>query len=232
MAAQQARTPSSTGPSGALLVVDDDAVITATISSALRHAGFTVHEATHPAHALEICAERRPDLAILDNNLPAISGPQLAQALLDRHAVHSIFLSAYDNSDLVQEAVAAGAISYLLKPIDPLDLVPAVHAALSRVSEIRAMRAREMQLKESLAAARDINTAIGVLMERLHLPQETAFGRLRDYSRAQRKRVVDVARALLDPINAANQIATQITSGVASSRMGARSAPDADSSAE
>lgn len=197
-------------PCKSLLVVDDDAVITATLAATLRHVGFTVFEATHPEHALDICAEHQPDLAIVDNSLPAISGPQLAQILLERHAIHSIFLSAHDRADLVQEAIAAGAISYLLKPMDPLEVVPAVHAALSRVKEIRALRLREIELKESLTAARDINTAVGILMERTTLQQEAAFGRLRSYSRAQRKRVVDVARALIDSVGAANHLSAQI----------------------
>mgnify|MGYP001098873887 CR=1 FL=1 len=203
-------------PAHALLVVDDDALITATISSTLRHAGFDVFEASDAERALEICSSRKLDLAILDNQLPAVSGPQLAQVLREQHALHSIFLSAYDNAELVQQAVDAGAISYLLKPIDPLELIPAVRAALSRASELRALAEREGQLKDSLTASRDINAAVGVLMERLKLKQEHAFACLRSYARAQQRRVVDVARDLLHPINQAHHVASQIAAHAAS----------------
>jgi AmiR/NasT family two-component response regulator len=221
MHAYQAGMHAKNDPPTALLVVDDDALITATIGSTLREAGYEVFEASDAERALELCASRRMDLAILDNQLPSLSGPQLALMLREQHALHSIFLSAYDNSELVQQAIDAGAISYLLKPIDPLELIPAVRAALSRATELRTLAEREGQLKDSLTASRDINTAVGVLMERLNIRQEHAFACLRRYARTQRRRIVDVARDLLHPLNQAHDIASQIAAHAASYEGGA-----------
>ncbi|MGE0116021.1 MAG: ANTAR domain-containing response regulator [Steroidobacteraceae bacterium] len=196
--------------SGAILVVDDDALITAAIASTLRRAGYEASAATSPVQALELCAKQHFDLAIVDQRMPGMPGTELARQLLQQHDIHCLFLSAYDNVEFVNEAAAVGALSYLLKPIDPVSLLPAIHTALKRIADIRTTRQRESQLRQVLTSEREINTAVGILMERSQVTREDAFEMLRRYARSKRVQVTKVASEILQPINAAHAILTEI----------------------
>jgi response regulator NasT len=199
------------GGAGHLLVVDDDALITATIASNLRCAGYLVSTTTSPAQALIQCKTTRFNLAIVDQRMPEMSGTELARLLLQEHGLYSLFLSAYGDSELVNAAAAAGAISYILKPIDPASLRPAIYTALRRIDEIHVLQQRETQLRQALTAEREINTAIGIVMARSKTTCEDAFEMLRRYARAKRIQMAAVARELLEPINAEHRILGEIT---------------------
>jgi CheY-like chemotaxis protein len=67
--------------SGVILNVDDNSAGLYAKSRVLRHAGFTVLEATNGAMALQLAAESRPDLVLLDVHLPDISGFEVCQRI-------------------------------------------------------------------------------------------------------------------------------------------------------
>ena len=210
MYVHDAEAPEKDRRSGALLVVTDDPRDAADIDVTLRGAGFDPTATNSAEAALKACVGRKFDLAILGHPLPNANTPELARRLLREHGVHCIFLSAPCDENVVRQAVSAGAIGYLMRPVPLVDVLPTVHTALARAAELRTLHARQSELSESLIAARDINTAVGVLMERLHLQQEAAFECLRRYARSHRKRVVDVAREMLQPLNNANRTILEI----------------------
>lgn len=193
-----------------VLVVDDDALITATLSSILRRIGFKVTGLTSPEQALRTCAAEKFDLAIIDQRMPNISGAELARQLRDLHDIYSIIISAYDDAQLVNDAATAGAMAYLVKPVDPSTLSPTIKTALSRVEELRNLRLRETRLREIITAERDINTVVGILMERLCLAREDAFEALRRYARSHRIQLAKAAGDVLRPLDIAHQTMAEI----------------------
>ena len=208
----QTRAVARNAAAARLLVVDDEALITATIGATLRQAGFDVTETTSAKYALELCAAEPFDLAIVDERMPGMTGTQLARELRDHHGVPVVFLSAYSDAEFVAAATDVGSFGFFLKPIDPLRMLPALHNILARAKETRVARAQETQLKNALKNEREINTAIGVLMERLRLPREEAFEVLRRYARSHQMQVVKVANDLLQPLNDAHRLITSIAS--------------------
>src|SRR5262249_32631967 len=91
---------------------------------------------------------------------------------------------------LVERARAAGIMAYLLKPLRPAELAPALDLAIARFAETR-------QLKQTLEDRKVIERAKGALMARLGLTEDDAFKRLRRAAMDSRKPMVEVARALL-----------------------------------
>jgi len=73
------------------------------------------------------------------------------------------------------------------------------------------LRAREQQLTTALSAERDINTAIGLLMDRLQLPRTDAFEALRRYARSQRESVAKIAGDLLSAENRSKELIQSIS---------------------
>lgn len=180
-----------------VLIADDDPLILATLGGLLRKAGFEVLEASNGAKALELCRTRLPGLAIIDHRMPELSGLELARSIADSSEIPVVFLSAYSDDSIVREAVAAGAMTYLVKPVDTEQLLPIIRAVLQRARELRALRAQTGQLSAALQMGRTISVAIGMIMEKFHVDQEEGLERLRIYARSQRRRLEDVALELL-----------------------------------
>jgi DNA-binding response OmpR family regulator len=115
-----------------LLVVDDDADMLAVVSFALRQAGFPVVQANSYGTALSTFRNEKPDLAILDINLPGGSGFDLCGVLRRESTIPVMMLTVRgEEADLVR-ALELGADDYLTKPFSPRTLIARVKALLRR----------------------------------------------------------------------------------------------------
>jgi response regulator NasT len=179
-----------------ILLVEDDRLILSTLAHGLRAAGYRTSEAESGEEAMRLCADIRPDLAVLDVNMPGMSGLELGQWLGERD-IAFMFLTAYDDEVFVREASQGGALGYLVKPIDVPRILPSLETSLARAHDLAVMREAEEKLVAALQNSREISTAIGLLMERHGESAEQAFERLRSEARNQRRKVREVARDLL-----------------------------------
>lgn len=181
-----------------LLLVDDDPMLLALLSTVLRHAGYETVEAATAEEALPVAKQEDPDLALLDVNLPGMSGLELATRLSTETAVPFMFLTVQDAMETVKQAAAGGAVGYLVKPIEAAQVAPAVEAALARADDIKRLRRSEVNLTAALAAGRETSMAVGLLMARLSTDRDTAFEVLREHARARRRKINEVATQLLE----------------------------------
>lgn len=185
-----------TGPRK-ILLVDDDRLVLATLSSGLEQAGYAVQAAGSAEEAKRVLALELPDLAVLDMRMPGQSGLDLARQLRETGEVPFIFLTAYSEADQVSQAAEYGALGYVVKPADLPQLVPAIEAALARAAEIRNLRETEKQLQTALSEGREVSMAIGLIMERRRLDRQQAFELLRSSARTQRRKIGEVAKEVL-----------------------------------
>ncbi len=184
-----------------LLLLDDERLILVTLGGGLRKAGFHVQTAESVQEAeMLLSGAERPDLAILDVSLPDRSGLEFAQRLRELDRIPFIMLSAYSEPEMVEQATQAGALGYLVKPIDFVQLVPEVRAALARAGELQDLRDKREQLQQALDNERDISVAVGLLMAQRRIPRQSAFEVLRQSARQQRRRIVQVALDLIREI--------------------------------
>jgi DNA-binding response OmpR family regulator len=115
-----------------ILLVDDDPDLLAVTSFALQQAGMLVVQANSFGTALKVFREERPDLAILDINLPGGSGFELCQAMRRESSLPILMLTVRnEESDLVR-ALELRADDYLTKPYSPRTLIARVKALLRR----------------------------------------------------------------------------------------------------
>ncbi|MCG2585408.1 ANTAR domain-containing response regulator [Massilia sp. TS11] len=180
-----------------ILIVDDDQLLLQFLSAVLSSAGYETQEATSAEQALAIIEKVEPDMALLDINMPGMSGLELARQLHAETAVPFMFLSASGDSDSAKQAAAYGAVGYVVKPVDAARLMPAFEAALARADEIRHLRRTEINLNTALAAGRETSLAVGLLMAKFQSDRNTAFEVLRDHARSNRRKINEVAEQLL-----------------------------------
>ena len=188
-----------------VLLADDDRVIRVTLAKNLRQYDFDVIEASNGKEAIQLGCKKKPDLAIMDFQMPDITGADAARELMEKADISSIFLSAYSDEELVEQAARVGALGYLVKPIDVEHVLPTIESALQRAEEIRQLKKTESQLNTALEQGRETSIAIGILMARHNISSEHAFEMLRTESRNQRKKVALIAAELVRSVDNINR---------------------------
>ena len=106
-----------------ILVVDDDEPSTRLMRALLSGEGYTVQAAVSGEHALELIAQDRPDVILLDLELPGMSGLDLVRALKRDSATCDILvvaITALSHREIEAAALAAGCRACVAKPIDAL----------------------------------------------------------------------------------------------------------------
>lgn len=114
-----------------VLLADDHAVVRKGIREFLEMNGTiqVMAEANNGDAALEGVREHRPDVAVLDIQMPGRSGIEVARAIrAEQLPVGILILTAFDDPPYVKAVLTAGANGYVLKTAEAQDIVEAVHA--------------------------------------------------------------------------------------------------------
>jgi two-component system phosphate regulon response regulator PhoB len=118
-----------------ILVVEDETPIQTLLRYNLEQDDYEVAEATDGEEALLLCAERKPDLIILDWMLPLLSGIEVCRRLRrsdETKSIPIIMLTARGEEGDRVRGLNAGADDYVTKPFSPAELLARVRAVLRR----------------------------------------------------------------------------------------------------
>lgn len=114
-----------------VVLADDHAVVRKGIREFLEQGGdiAVVAEAADGAQAVALVAEHRPDVAVLDIQMPGVSGIEATRRIKAEHPeVRVLILTAYDDDPYIMALLQAGAHGYMLKTADSAQFVQAVRA--------------------------------------------------------------------------------------------------------
>lgn len=152
-----------------ILIADDERPARSFLASLLRSFEDVdvVGEATNGAEALEMIEKLKPDLALLDLQMPELDGLSVVRLLRGRRPPLVAFVTAYD--EYAVPAFEVNAVDYLLKPVS----APRLREALNRAQErLEQVDLREESLQQARAAATDYEAAKGArYLERLPIRQ-------------------------------------------------------------
>jgi len=119
----------------AILIVDDEESHRYTTRLMLQHAGFQVKEAATGEEALRL-ADEYPDVIILDLHLPDVPGVEICRILKTTPRTATIpvlhVTAVYPGAAERAEALAAGADGYIMRPLEPAQLLTTIKALLAR----------------------------------------------------------------------------------------------------
>jgi two-component system alkaline phosphatase synthesis response regulator PhoP len=118
--------------SGTILVVEDEASIRTVARAYLEQAGFRVLLAETGPAGLDLARSERPELVVLDLNLPGMDGMELAARLRAESDVFILMLTARSEEADRVAGLRIGADDYLTKPFSPRELTARVEAILRR----------------------------------------------------------------------------------------------------
>lgn len=119
-----------------VLVVDDDRAIRVSLKLVLSQFGFSIVEASRGQDALQLSRYATLDAALLDINLPGMSGIELCRSLRKQSpSLPILMLSVHGAEDRIVEALESGADDYVRKPFHMRELVARLRRVLRRRSE-------------------------------------------------------------------------------------------------
>jgi NarL family two-component system response regulator LiaR len=114
------------------MIVDDHTVVRGGLRFFLLAFGDIelVAEASNGQEALDLCDQHRPDVILMDMFMPGMSGAEATRAIRARYPqIQVIALTSFSEGDLVQQALQAGAIGYLIKDTPVDELAAAIRSA-------------------------------------------------------------------------------------------------------
>ena len=115
-----------------VLIVDDHSMVRTGLATFIRVKPDLelVGEARDGQQALRLCEQLQPDVVLMDLVMPRMDGVAATRAIRERWpAVQILALTSFKDKDLVQDALRAGAIAYLLKDVSVDELADAIRAA-------------------------------------------------------------------------------------------------------
>lgn len=116
-----------------VLIVDDEVSVREMVSDSLRFAGYRVSAACDAVEALNLVSKQRPDLLVVDINMPGMNGHELLQHLRKQgDATPVILLTARQAFEDVVDGLRSGADDYVRKPFRLEELLLRIEAVLRR----------------------------------------------------------------------------------------------------
>lgn len=152
-----------------VLLIDDDALVSAEYATALGAAGMEVEVLDDPARAIDHIRRFLPDLVLLDQMMPGCTGLELASVLRQQEGLLSLPILFLTGDQALQDKnviLELGAEDLLLKPINTTRLVTQVRARVRRARQLQAMMARD-----------SLTGALNHAMVQEHLATEVARAR-------------------------------------------------------
>lgn len=175
-----------------VLAVDDDPITLEMLAIGMRSSGYELLQAATAEQAIALLEQHTPDIVLLDIELPGMSGIDLAKYLRQTSNIPFLFLSVHRAVDIVREAVLHGGVGYLVKPINFVQIIPAIEAGLARAEEINQLRRIEATLTTALASGTQANEALLQELEDLvaqRTSQLASANMLLSEDRSRRKQV-------------------------------------------
>lgn len=133
-----------------ILVIDDELEHLNAICDVLQGGPFSVFRTSRPERAFDIALENLPDLIVTDWDMPGLSGIELIRRLKGHEATRDIPVimctGKMTSSENLETALAAGAVDYVRKPVEPIELRARTRSMLQLSASYRQIKANELEL--------------------------------------------------------------------------------------
>ena len=181
-----------------IVIADNESLIRMDVREILEEAGHhVVGEAVNGKVALELTRKLKPDLCILDVQMPEMDGITAAKYITKEKLAPVLLLTAFSQEDFVKRATEAGVSAYLVKPVQENKLFPALEVAISRYQEMQQLVDELFKVKDTLAMRKTLDRAKGILMDAHNITESEAFKRIQRYSMSKGKPIKEVAEAII-----------------------------------
>lgn len=180
-----------------VLIAEDEALIRMDLREMLVEEGHeVVGEARDGAEAIELARTLKPEIVFMDVKMPGLDGITAAGVIAAEHIAPVVIVTAFSQPRYIEEASAAGAMAYLVKPFTKRDILPSMQVAVARFAETRALEDEVADLETRLEARKIVDRAKGLLIAK-GMSEPEAFRRLQKLAMDKRTTLREVAEAVI-----------------------------------
>lgn len=179
-----------------ILVAEDESIIRMGLRNMLTALGHEVLLAANGRDALQLMRTARPDLALLDLQMPLTDGLETAKVIARTRPIPIIILTAFSQGDLIEKAAQLPIQGYLVKPVNERDLAAAIEIAVARFADAQAATREIAELRDSLETRKVVDRAKGRLMQG-GLSEEAAYLAIQRRARENRISLRQAAEVVL-----------------------------------
>lgn len=181
-----------------ILIGEDEYLCLLGVRTIIENLGHNVVGEASDGEALVVLANAiKPDLILVDINMPKKDGIEAIKTINKNLFIPSIIISGYHDEDMIKRASEEGVLYYLVKPVDEKDLKIAINIAMSKFDEIKSLHEELDNTKKILEARKKIEHAKGILMDRMKLKEGDAMKKLQKMSRDKNIKLIDVAQQII-----------------------------------
>jgi signal transduction histidine kinase len=195
-----------------ILVVDDDRVNLKIIGGILRNEGYAISEAVSGEQALEVYAEVRPNLVLLDVVMPGIDGFATCRILKRTYGETSapvIFVTARSDAEDIVMGFDAGGVDYLTKPFRPKEVLARIRTHLSNQLLLEQLTKANAAKDRFLGmCAHDLRNPLSSIRGLAELMNENAIGVLTSEQREIVHTIHGASQSMLQLVNELLDVAT------------------------
>ncbi|RMF02333.1 MAG: response regulator [Chloroflexi bacterium] len=134
-----------------ILIVEDDPLVAVMIKGLLQKRGYVIAgHALDGEQAVELAQALRPDVILMDIEMPKLDGIQAARQISQVCPTPVVILTAYESPEFIEKASQAGAGAYLVKPPKIRELERAIIIAMARFEDMQKLQKLNDELKAAL----------------------------------------------------------------------------------
>jgi PAS domain S-box-containing protein len=158
-----------------VLIVEDDFLVGEKLRGVLEDEGYTVvGDTASGKEAVEMTAELRPDVVMMDIGLLEMDGLTAARHITAQCPTPIVALTAHENPDLVAEASESGIGYYLVKPAQRRELTRAIQIATARFEDLMKLRRLNADLQNEITERKQVEEALQKSEERYKDAEQVA----------------------------------------------------------
>lgn len=186
-----------------IIICDDDRFIVSSIRKQLEESAYDViGDAANGLDLIRLCEKEKPDIVIVDIEMPVMSGIEATKELLGRNLAKCVvMLTSYADEKYVQGAIDAGASGYLTKPIEQGVLIPTLERCLEKSEELYEISKKVANINKRIETRGIIEKAQLILMENHNMSEADAYSYIRSLSKERNTSMADIAEIVIAKAN-------------------------------
>ena len=169
-----------------IFLADDDAEVRQILKDFFADCPYyeVVGEGSDGIEAIERCKNLKPEVALLDIQMPILDGIRAAEILLQEKLTKCVvMLTAFDDLGYIEKAMEIGAFGYLTKPFEPQKILPTLELCIHQSKEHYLLQKEYTSMKRRIQDRDCVDRAKLLLMESKGMQEPEAYQYIRELSR-------------------------------------------------
>lgn len=183
-----------------IFLADDDITVRRTLKAVFAECANyqVVGSAGNGMDAVEGCRKLRPDVALLDIQMPLLDGIAAGRIILEKkYAKCLVMLTAFSDRAYIQEAMDAGAFGYLTKPFEAEKILPTLELCIHRSREYYLLNKERTHQNRRAEERPAVDRAKLMLMESRGMTEGEAYQYIKKLSRRKNMSMAKVAQYVI-----------------------------------